>query len=87
MVSDGRGEYVVHLPLLAADLDSARRFARAVGRSLAFLPEIDAIETTVSEAARQNLRYRAFCDRVPDGPLRCTLPAEHVGRCVPEPAP
>ncbi|MFC4104725.1 hypothetical protein [Micromonospora zhanjiangensis] len=39
----------------------------------------------MSAANRQNLRYRAFCDRVPTGPLRCLLPAAHPGRCVPEP--
>jgi hypothetical protein len=83
-MGDERGQYVIHLPVLAANLDSARRFARAVGRSLTFLPEIDAIETTVSEADRQNVRYRAYCDRVPDGPYRCLLAATHDGRCVPE---
>jgi hypothetical protein len=79
--------YVIHLPVLAANLSSARRFARAVGRSLAFLPEVDAGEATVSEEDDQGVRHRAFCDRLLAGRRRCALSADHGGHCVPEPAP
>ena len=41
--------YVVHLTVAADDLPAARLLARAIGRSLAFLPELVLGQTTVSE--------------------------------------
>lgn len=77
--------YVIHLPVAVDNLASARLFARAVTRSLAFLPEVDAGEATVSREDEQGVRHRVFCDRLLPGRRRCALRADHDGRCVPKP--
>lgn len=82
-MSDDRRRYVIHLPVIAASLDSAKRFGRTIGRSLSFLPEIDGAEATVSEEDAQGVRHRVFCDRLLDGRRRCALPADHDGDCLP----
>ncbi|MCW3842746.1 DUF11 domain-containing protein [Micromonospora yasonensis] len=41
---------MVHLPVLATDLDGARRFARAICRALGFLADVDRAEATVATA-------------------------------------
>ncbi|MEW2381090.1 hypothetical protein AB0873_03185 [Micromonospora sp. NPDC047707] len=78
-----RDRFVVHLPVLAADLAAAKRFARTITRSLGFLPDIDPAETTVSEEDAQFVRHRVFCDARLDGAGRCARPADHDGPCVP----
>jgi hypothetical protein len=78
-----RQRYVIHLPLLAANLDSAKRFARTLAQSVAFLPEIDGGEATVSEEDDQGVRHRVFCDRLLDGGRRCALRAGHPTPCAP----
>lgn len=81
-----RGEvprFVIHLPVVAGDLTRAKRLAAALARSLAFIPEIDVGETTVSEEDHQGVRHRVFCDRLlPDG-RRCARRKDHDGGCRP----
>ncbi|MEH0972818.1 hypothetical protein V6U77_17000 [Micromonospora sp. CPCC 205546] len=73
--------YVIHLPVVAADLPAAQRLARVVGRWMSVLPTTDPGETTVSEEDRQFLRHRVFCDvRLPGG-RRCVLRDGHDGEC------
>ncbi len=72
---------MVHLPVLATDLDAARGFARVITRALAFLADVDRGETTVSEADAQHVRHRVFCDRLLDDRQRCPLRADHDGEC------
>ncbi|RZU71781.1 hypothetical protein EV384_0114 [Micromonospora kangleipakensis] len=79
----GRERFVVHLPVLATDLDGARRFARGICRALAVLSDVDRAETTVSEEDAQHVRHRVYCDRLLDGGRRCPLPADHDGECGP----
>ncbi|MCM0675009.1 hypothetical protein NCC78_09950 [Micromonospora phytophila] len=76
-----RERFVVHLPVLAADLDAAKRFARAITRSLSFLPDVDPAETTVSEEDAQFVRHRVFCDSLLGDGRRCPRPADHDGAC------
>ncbi|WP_405116124.1 hypothetical protein OG559_15020 [Micromonospora sp. NBC_01405] len=82
-----RERFVVHLPVLAADLDAARGFARVITRALAFLADVDRAETTVSEEDAQHVRHRIFCDRLLDGRRRCPLRAHHDGECRPPGGP
>ncbi|MEH1012051.1 hypothetical protein V6U90_02840 [Micromonospora sp. CPCC 206060] len=77
-----RGRYVVHLPVVATDLDAATRFARAITRSVSFLADVDWAETTVSEEDAQGVRRRVFCDRLLGGRRRCARPADHDGGCA-----
>ncbi len=73
--------YVIHLPVVAADLPAAQRLARVVGRWIIVLPMMDPGEMTVSEEDQQFLRHRVFCDvRMPGG-RRCLLRADHDGPC------
>ncbi|MFI5488946.1 hypothetical protein [Micromonospora echinaurantiaca] len=73
--------YVIHLPVVAADLPAAQRLARVIGRWMSVLPMTDPGETTVSEEDRQFLRHRVFCDvRLPGG-RRCVLRDGHDGGC------
>lgn len=82
-----RQRYVIHLTVTSRDLDSARSLARNLTRSLHFLPELSAGETTVSAEDNQLSQHRVFCDRRLDGGRRCPLPADHLGACFRTSAP
>lgn len=73
---------MAHLPFTAADLPAAQHFAGTLARSLSFLPEVDAGETTVSAEDAQGVRHRVFCDRLLDGGRRCVRRVEHDGDCA-----
>jgi hypothetical protein len=75
------GRYVIHLPVIAADLPAAQRLARVVGRWMTVLPMTDPGELTVSAEDEQLVRHRVFCDlRLPSG-RRCVLRDGHDGEC------
>ncbi|WP_346538049.1 hypothetical protein [Micromonospora sp. DPT] len=74
--------FVVHLPVVAADLPAALRLARAITRALGFLPAVDGGGTTVSAEDAQGVRHWVFCDRLLDGGRRCPRPADHDGACA-----
>ncbi|WDZ86965.1 hypothetical protein [Micromonospora cathayae] len=76
------GRFVVHLPVVVADLDAAGRLARMVARSLSYLPMVDPGETTVSYEDEQGVRHRVFCDRRVSTGRRCLLAAGHDGDCA-----
>ncbi len=76
-----RERFVVHLPVLATDLDGARRFARVICRALGFLADVDRAGATVSTEDAQSVRHWVWCDRLLDGGRRCPLPADHDGDC------
>jgi hypothetical protein len=73
--------YVIHLPVVAADLAAAIRLARVVARSTSFLPQTDPGETTLSEEDNQGVRHRVFCDVLLPGGRRCLLRSGHDGPC------
>ncbi|MEV4769917.1 MULTISPECIES: hypothetical protein [Micromonospora] len=77
--------WVAHLPFTAADLPAARRFTAALARSVTFLPQVDAGETTVSAEDEQGVHHRVFCDLpLPGGP-RCVRRTAHDGPCSARP--
>ncbi|MFD4207618.1 hypothetical protein ACFWRG_16695 [Micromonospora tulbaghiae] len=76
-----RERFVVHLPVLAADLDAARGFARAICRVLGFLADVERAGTTVSREDEQSVRHWVWCDRPRDGGRRCARAADHGGDC------
>ncbi|RKN17019.1 hypothetical protein D7147_20300 [Micromonospora musae] len=78
--------YVIHLPIRVPDLASATALAGRIAISLGFLPELDAGETTVSNADDQNNRYRVFCDLLLPDRSRCPQRYEHGGPCGELPA-
>ncbi|SCF18222.1 hypothetical protein GA0070558_14014 [Micromonospora haikouensis] len=78
----GRERYVVHLTVAADDLPAARLLARAIGRSLAFLPELVLGETTVSEEGAPDAQHQVFCDRRLGGRRRCVRHVDHAGGCT-----
>jgi hypothetical protein len=73
--------YVIHLPATSTDLAGAVELAYGLARSLDFLSEIDAGETTVSEEDAQHVHHRVCCDRLLPGRRRCVLRTEHDGPC------
>ncbi|SCE66921.1 hypothetical protein GA0070563_101276 [Micromonospora carbonacea] len=75
----GRERYVVHLTVAADDLPAARLLARAIGRSLAFLPELVLGETTVSEEGAPDAQHQVCCDRRLGGRRRCVRRVGHAG--------
>nr|WP_088643162.1 hypothetical protein [Micromonospora wenchangensis] len=77
----GRERFVVHLTVAADDLPAARLLAGAIGRSLAFLPELVLGETTVSEADVTDRQHQVFCDRRLGGRRRCVRRVDHQGGC------
>lgn len=74
--------YVIHLPVVAADLATALDLAASLARSLTFLPQIEVGDTTVSEEGRPDVRRRVFCDRLLPDRRRCAKRAGHDGPCV-----
>ena len=73
--------FVIHLPIRVPDLAAATALAGRIAVSLGFLPELDAGETTVSDADDQNNRYRVFCDLLLPDRTRCPQRYEHTGPC------
>lgn len=86
MEGPGRGDavpgHVIHLPVAVHTLDAAAELAALLAESLAFLPELDAGEVTVSAEDAQHERYRVFCDRLLFGDGRCGEREGHPGPCV-----
>ncbi|GAB3984538.1 hypothetical protein V1634_11090 [Plantactinospora veratri] len=86
MGSPGRGDavpgHVIHLPVAVHTLHAATELAARLAESLAFLPELDAGEVTVSAEDAQHERYRVFCDRLLFGSGRCGEREGHRGPCV-----
>ncbi|SCE88810.1 hypothetical protein GA0070607_2840 [Micromonospora coriariae] len=78
--------FVIHLPIRVPDLAAATALAGRVAVSLGFLPELDAGETTVSNADDQNNRHRVFCDLLLPDRSRCPQGYEHEGPCGELPA-
>ncbi|GAA3740637.1 hypothetical protein GCM10022225_24850 [Plantactinospora mayteni] len=78
--------YLIHLPATSADLAGAVDLAYALARSLGFLPEIDAGETTVCAEDAPHVRHRVCCDLLVPGGQRCGLRTDHDGDCAAEPA-
>ncbi|WP_406078023.1 hypothetical protein [Micromonospora sp. NBC_00858] len=83
---DDEPGFVVHLPIRVPDLAAATTLAGRVAVSLGFLPELDAGETTVSNADDQNNRHRVFCDLLLPDRSRCPQMYEHEGPCGELPA-
>ncbi|MBB5828263.1 MULTISPECIES: hypothetical protein [Micromonospora] len=79
------GRWVVHLPFTAADLPTARRFAAALARSVTFLPEVDAGQTTVSAEDEHGVREPVFCDLPLPDRRRCARRTDHDGPCSARP--
>lgn len=77
-----RERFVVHLTVAADDLTAARLLARAIGRSLAFLPELVLGETTVTEEGATDPQHQVFCDRRLGGRRRCVRRVDHQGGCT-----
>ncbi|MEV0157608.1 hypothetical protein AB0H57_28320 [Micromonospora sp. NPDC050686] len=73
--------FVVHLPVVAADLPAALRFARAITRAVAFMVGLDSGGVTVSTEDAQGVRHWVFCDRLLDRGRRCRGLADHEGPC------
>ncbi|GAA3770966.1 hypothetical protein GCM10022225_67590 [Plantactinospora mayteni] len=73
--------YVVHLPVVAADLAGAIRLARVAAWSVRFLPQADPRATTVSTEANPDVRHRTFCDAALPNGRPCLLRADHDGPC------
>ena len=78
--------FVVHLPVVAADLDTAARMARMVARSMSYLSMVDPGETTVSYEDEQGVQHRVFCDLPMPTGRRCLLAADHLYELALEPS-
>ncbi|KKK05130.1 hypothetical protein [Micromonospora sp. HK10] len=74
--------YVIHVPIVAADLPAAQRLARVVGRWLLVLPQTEPGGITVSAEDDQNVRHWVFCDGLLPGGRRCLLRTDHDGPCA-----
>ncbi|MGC4803976.1 hypothetical protein [Micromonospora sp. DT233] len=74
--------FVVHLTVLAADLTAAHVLARALTRSLGFLPQLQVGETTVSAEGDLVEQHQVFCDRPLPHRRRCLLRPSHSGTCT-----
>lgn len=76
--------YVVHVPVLAADLGAAVEIGRLVVTALRHLPAVQVGCASVSPDGRPD-RYRAVCcNRRLTGDARCLLPPGHPATCAGE---
>ncbi|WBB78793.1 hypothetical protein O7606_21680 [Micromonospora sp. WMMD882] len=74
--------FLIELPVLAEDLDTAARVARVVARSLSFHRLVECDEVTVTAADHPTVRQEAFCPRrLPTG-RRCLLRPGHDAPCA-----
>jgi hypothetical protein len=78
----GGERFVVHLTVMADDLAGAHVLARALSRSLAFLPQVSIGETTVSREGDLGVQYAVFCDRRLAHGRRCVLRPGHLDDCA-----
>ncbi|MFG1842963.1 hypothetical protein ACGFH8_31575 [Micromonospora sp. NPDC049175] len=78
---------MIHLPVAVPDLAGALEMARTLARSLAPMPQVDVVGTTVSAEDAQDVRHWVFCDRIMPDRRRCARPADHTGVCVPNDDP
>ncbi|MBY8873039.1 hypothetical protein K7640_14480 [Micromonospora sp. PLK6-60] len=78
----GAERFVVHLTVVAADLAAAHVLARALARSLGFLPQLRVGETTVSVAGDLTGQRPVFCDRRLPHQRRCLLRPGHAEGCT-----
>lgn len=74
--------HVIHLPVAVHSLDAATELAARLAESLAFLPELDTGEVTVSPEDAQYEHHRVFCDRLLPGGARCGRRQAHPGGCA-----
>lgn len=81
------GRFVIHLPIVVRDRRAALNVAVALARSLAFVPQLDIGETTVSCEDLQSVHHRVFCDRALPAGRRCGARHGHDGPCVTESNP
>ena len=70
------------LPVTSTSINAALKLARTLGRSITFLPDVDAFEAEVSEEDDQGVRHQVFCNRLRARNRRCEFKAEHVGDCA-----
>jgi hypothetical protein len=77
--------HVIHLPVVVPTLDAATELAARLAESLAFLPELDAGEVSVSAEDAQHEHHRVYCDRLLTGGGRCGERLPHPGPCLPRP--
>ena len=77
--------FVVHLPLVAADLPAALRLARVLAHRAATLPGADCDGATVSRYGDQEVSHPVFCNRLLPHSRRCRLTSRHQGPCHPHP--
>jgi DivIVA domain-containing protein len=66
---------------IKTSLNAALKLARTLGRSITFLPDVDAAESTVSEEDNQGVRHQVFGNRLLACSRRCELKPEHAGDC------
>jgi hypothetical protein len=83
-VSSPNRRWIIHLPIVAPDLDRAAILARTAARALAFL-RVDTGETTVSPEDDQQRHHHVFCDRRLDDGRRCALRNGHDSPCTHRP--
>lgn len=74
--------HVIHLPVTVRTLDAAADLAARLAESLAFLPEVDTGDVTVSAEDAQYEHHRVFCDRLLAGGARCGRRQGHPGGCA-----
>lgn len=77
--------FVIHLPVVAVSLERAADVAYMLAQSLAFMPEVDGREATVSPEDMQHTRTRVFCDRLLNGVARCPERYGHKPACGEDP--
>ena len=72
--------FVLLLPMQADNLDQAVNLAVLLGRSLRYMPELEARDELVMDLHTETL-HEAFCDRILPGDQECSRPGGHPGSC------
>jgi hypothetical protein len=81
-ITDIETRFVLHVPFTAATLGMALEMAGRISDFLAFLPDIDQGETTVTYEGDQAIHQRVVCNlRLPGGG-RCSYRDGHATACA-----
>ncbi|MFK3981747.1 hypothetical protein ACI2K4_15370 [Micromonospora sp. NPDC050397] len=86
-MSGNRQHFTIHLPIQAANPQTAAVIARTIGHSLAAaFRALDTRDITLSAQDEPEVAHRVFCgERLTSG-RRCVLRTDHSGDCNPRTA-
>ncbi|WP_326561622.1 hypothetical protein [Micromonospora sp. NBC_01796] len=83
-MSGNRRQFTIHLPIRAANPQTAAVIARTIGHTIAAaFRALDTRDITLSSPDEPEVVHRVFCGRALTTGRRCVLRSDHSGDCNP----